>query len=138
MSEKLSPLASPKPDRSENSSVSPNHSNPLAWSDRFVNRHIGPDATEVRQMLAACGFASLDALIDAAVPAQIRLRRPLNLPASRSEYGLLQELRGVAAQNQVFKSYIGLGYHDTITPPVIQRCVIENPDWYTPYTPYQA
>ena len=111
---------------------------PFAWTDRFVNRHNGPNAAEVRAMLKVCGHESLDALIEATVPASIRLAQPLNTPAARSEFGLLQELRGIAAQNQIFKSYLGMGYHDTITPPVIQRNVLENPGWYTPYTPYQA
>src|SRR5713101_6435497 len=108
------------------------------WSDRFVRRHIGPSEADIEQMLAVCGFPSLDALIDAAVPAQIRLRRPLNLPPSRSEHGLLNELREIAAKNQIFRSFIGAGYSDCITPPVIQRNILENPGWYTPYTPYQA
>jgi glycine dehydrogenase len=90
------------------------------------------------QMLATCGFESLDGLIDAAVPGQIRLRAPLNLPASRSEHGLLGELRQMGFQNRVFRSFIGMGYHDCITPPVIQRNIFENPGWYTQYTPYQA
>jgi glycine dehydrogenase len=111
---------------------------PFAWTDRFVNRHIGPNAAEVREMLRVCGFESLDQLIDATVPKSIRMAQPLNLPAARSEHGLLNEMRTLAAQNQIFKSYIGMGYYDTITPPVIQRNVIENPGWYTPYTPYQA
>jgi glycine dehydrogenase len=110
----------------------------FAWSDRFVRRHIGPDPEEARQMLEICGFPTLDGLADAAVPDQIRLRRPLNLPPSRSEYGLLTELKQIAAQNQVFRSFIGAGYHDCITPPVIQRNILENPGWYTQYTPYQA
>src|SRR6266852_1521211 len=108
------------------------------WSDRFVRRHIGPSQADIQQMLAVCGFPSLDALIDAAVPAQIRLRRPLNLPPSRSEHGLLNELREIAAKNQIFRSFIGAGYSDCILPPVIQRNILENPGWYTPYTPYQA
>ena len=111
---------------------------PFAWTDRFVTRHIGPNAAEVRAMLKVCGLESLDDLVAKTVPASIRHAASLNLPAASSEFGLLQELRGIAAQNQIFKSYIGMGYSDTITPPVIQRCVIENPDWYTPYTPYQA
>ena len=89
-------------------------------------------------MLRVCGFESLDELIDATVPKSIRMAQPLNLPAARSEHGLLNEMRALAAQNQIFHSYIGMGYYDTITPPVIQRNVIENPGWYTPYTPYQA
>ena len=112
--------------------------NPLPWTDRFVTRHIGPDADQTAALLKACGFTSLDSLIDAAVPAGIRLAKPLNLPAARSEFGALQELRAIATQNKVFRSFIGLGYHDTITPGVIQRNVLESPGWYTQYTPYQA
>src|SRR6266702_2306428 len=114
------------------------HPSLIPWSDRFVRRHIGPSQADIQQMLAVCGFPSLDALIDAAVPAQIRLRRPLNLPPSRSEHGLLNELRELAARNQIFRSFIGAGYSDCITPTVIQRNILENPGWYTPYTPYQA
>ena len=110
----------------------------LAWTDRFAARHIGPDAVETRQMLEACGFPSLDALIDATVPAGIRLAQPLQLPPARSEQGALAELKSIAAQNQVWRSFIGMGYHDCITPPVIQRNILENPGWYTQYTPYQA
>ena len=113
-------------------------SNAFAWSDRFVARHIGPRPQDVERMLEQCGFKSLDALIDTAVPGQIRYRKPLDLPASRSEHGLLAELRGVASQNQVFRSFIGMGYYDCITPGVIQRNILENPGWYTQYTPYQA
>jgi len=97
---------------------------PFAWTDRFIQRHIGPNAAEVRDMLKVCGFDSLDALIDTVVPQSIRLAQPLNVPAARSEHGLLNELRETAAQNQVFKSYIGMGYHDCVTPPVIQRNVL--------------
>jgi glycine dehydrogenase len=110
----------------------------LKHPDRFVRRHIGPGPEEISQMLHSLGFASLDELVDAAVPANIRLRRPLNLPGGRSEYGILNELRSIAAKNQVFRSYIGLGYHDCITPAVIQRNILESPGWYTQYTPYQA
>src|SRR6266436_5531364 len=120
--------------------VSPPSEQPgiFPWSDRFVRRHIGPSQADIQQMLAVCGFPSLDALIDAAVPAQIRLRRPLNLPPSRSEHGLLTELRAIAKKNKVARSFIGAGYSDCITPPVIQRNILENPGWYTAYTPYQA
>ncbi len=110
----------------------------LAWSDRFVRRHIGPDAAEVRHMSEACGFSDLDALIDTAVPAAIRLKTNLTLPAARSEHGLLGELKKIAAKNQVFRSFIGMGYSDCVTPGVIQRNILENPGWYTQYTPYQA
>ncbi|HXJ58528.1 MAG TPA: aminomethyl-transferring glycine dehydrogenase [Verrucomicrobiae bacterium] len=112
--------------------------NPLPWTDRFVHRHIGPNAEDTAAMLASCGFKSLEQMVDAAVPAGIRLKGALHLPASRSEHGLLNELRGLAGKNQVFRSFIGMGYHDCITPGVIQRNVLENPGWYTQYTPYQA
>ncbi len=89
-------------------------------------------------MLGLLGYPSLEALIDEAVPSRIRLRRPLRLPPARSEHEVLATLKDIASQNQVFRSYIGMGYHDCITPPVIQRNLLENPGWYTPYTPYQA
>ncbi|HET6764924.1 MAG TPA: aminomethyl-transferring glycine dehydrogenase, partial [Longimicrobiaceae bacterium] len=110
----------------------------LSHTDTFVRRHVGPDAGEIRDMLDALGQASLDDLIDATVPESIRLRRPLALGPERSEWELLNELRQMAGKNQVFRSFLGLGYHDTITPPVVQRNVLENPGWYTQYTPYQA
>src|SRR5256886_11307892 len=110
----------------------------LKHPDRFVRRHIGPGPEAIRRMMQPLGFASLDELVDAAVPANIRLKRPLHLPGGRSEFGILNELRSMAAKNQVFRSFIGLGYHDCITPPVIQRNILENPGWYTQYTPYQA
>jgi len=112
--------------------------NLLSHPDQFVRRHIGPNAAESRDMLAQVGFKSLDALIDAAVPKNIRLGRKLNLPAARSEFEALGELKKIASQNQVFRSFIGMGYYDCITPAVIQRNVLENPGWYTQYTPYQA
>jgi glycine dehydrogenase len=105
--------------------------------DDFVQRHIGPTAAEVQSMLATLGFGSLDELIDRAVPAAIRLQQPLSLGEGQSEYELLKELKAIAAQNKLFRSYIGMGYHNTITPPVIQRNILENPGWYTQYTPYQ-
>lgn len=110
----------------------------LAHPDRFVRRHIGPNAKETAEMLKIVGSDSLDALTDAAVPKQIRLDKPLNLPAAQSEFDALRDLKATASQNQVFRSFIGMGYHDCITPPVIQRNVLENPGWYTQYTPYQA
>ncbi|HKX63572.1 MAG TPA: glycine dehydrogenase (aminomethyl-transferring), partial [Verrucomicrobiae bacterium] len=112
--------------------------NPLPWTDRFASRHIGPNPEESSAMLATCGYGSLDALIDDAVPRTIRSAQSLNLPAARSEFGALTELRALASQNRVFRSFIGLGYHDCITPGVIQRNILENPGWYTQYTPYQA
>ncbi|HEV2696020.1 MAG TPA: aminomethyl-transferring glycine dehydrogenase [Verrucomicrobiae bacterium] len=116
-------------------SLTENH---LAHPDQFVHRHIGPNADETAAMLALLGHQNLDALIDAAVPKQIRLGRKLNLPPARSEFDALAELKRIAAGNKVFRSFIGQGYYDTITPPVIQRNVLENPGWYTQYTPYQA
>src|SRR5262249_53623954 len=110
----------------------------FAWTDRFVRRHLGSDAEETRRMLETCGFKTLEGLIDAAVPAQIRLRQALKLPAARSEHGLLGELKKIASKNRLYRSFIGMGYHDCITPPVIQRNILENPGWYTQYTPYQA
>jgi len=111
---------------------------PLAHPDQFVRRHIGPNAAETAEMLALLGHKNLDELIDAAVPAKIRLGKTLNLPAARSEFDALAELRRIANETKVFRSFIGMGYYDTITPPVIQRSVLENPGWYTQYTPYQA
>ena len=106
--------------------------------DKFVRRHIGPNAAETSAMLALLSQDNLDGLIDAAVPKKIRLNDKLNLPAARSEFEALAELRRIASENKVFRSFIGQGYYDTITPPVIQRNVLENPGWYTQYTPYQA
>jgi glycine cleavage system P protein (glycine dehydrogenase) len=110
----------------------------LDHPDQFVRRHIGPDATSAEKMLAEVGFKNLDELIAVAVPEQIRLSRPLQLPAAQSEHEALAALKKVAVQNQVFRSFIGMGYYDCITPPVIQRNILENPGWYTQYTPYQA
>ena len=107
-------------------------------SGTFASRHIGPRGEEVREMLSAIGTSSLAQLISEVVPADIQLSRPISLPPADSEAGYIQHLRGIASRNTVARSYIGLGYHDTITPAVIQRNVFENPGWYTPYTPYQA
>jgi len=103
----------------------------------FASRHLGPRADDVAGMLEPLGYPTLDALIDAIVPEAIRLRRPLDLPPARSEVEALAALRAMAAKNRVFRSYLGMGYHDTITPAVIQRNILENPGWYTAYTPYQ-
>jgi glycine dehydrogenase len=110
----------------------------LIHPDRFASRHLGPDPDEVREMLQVVGYNSLDAFIDAVIPDDIRFRKPLNIPAARSERDTLAALRALAAKNQVFRSYIGMGYADCITPPVVLRNVLENPGWYTAYTPYQA
>jgi glycine dehydrogenase len=106
--------------------------------ERFQSRHIGPDADERDAMLRFIGASSLDALMDEAIPARIRLKNPLNLADGESEHEFLSELRRTASRNQVFRSFLGLGYSDCITPSVILRNVLENPGWYTPYTPYQA
>ncbi len=113
-------------------------SSPLSHPDRFVARHIGPRPDDVPEMLEVMGYSSLDALVDDLVPTNIRLRRPLNLPAARSEREALAALREMASRNQIFRSYLGMGYSDCITPAVIQRNILENPGWYTAYTPYQA
>src|SRR6266446_5358996 len=110
----------------------------LSHPDKFARRHIGPGAEETRQMLDLLGHSSLDALIDDAITPGIRLARPLQLPAGRGEHEVLAAIKAIALQNQVFRSYIGMGYYDCITPAVIQRNVLENPGWYTQYTPYQA
>ncbi|WP_159793215.1 aminomethyl-transferring glycine dehydrogenase [Puerhibacterium puerhi] len=105
--------------------------------DVFAARHLGPRGREVRTMLDELGYDSLDALVDAAVPAAIRTARPLDLPAARTEAEVLDHLRAIAAKNQVKRQMIGLGYYGTHTPPVIRRNVLESPAWYTAYTPYQ-
>ena len=110
---------------------------PTRHPDRFVDRHIGPDSRDIEEMLAVLGVRNLDELIDRTVPASIRMQRALDLPPGRSEFGLLREVAEIAVKNQVFRSYIGMGYSDTVTPPVIQRNILENPGWYTQYTPYQ-
>src|SRR5215208_4078503 len=104
----------------------------------FAYRHIGPRRSDVEEMLELLGYSSLERFIDAVVPEEIRLRRPLALPPGRSEREVLQALRGLAGMNRVFRSYIGMGYAGCFTPQVIQRNVLENPGWYTAYTPYQA
>src|SRR5450631_2235412 len=112
----------------------------LSWkpTEHFVDRHIGPDAAERDAMLKALGLASMEALVEATVPASIRLGRALDLPAPLGEAALLEELGQLASRNQVFKSFIGMGYSGCITPAVVVRNVLENPGWYTAYTPYQA
>ena len=111
---------------------------PIFDIDSFARRHIGPNEEEVSAMLREVGFENLDALLDAAVPKNIRLERELNLPEAKSETKALAELRAIAQKNKIARSFIGTGYYDCITPPVIQRNILENPGWYTAYTPYQA
>src|SRR3954454_19153333 len=103
----------------------------------FANRHIGPDPDEQTQMLKTIGYSSLDELMDAAIPEVIRWHGSLDLPAAASEEETIAELRAIAARNTVATSMIGLGYYGTFTPAVIRRNVLENPAWYTAYTPYQ-
>ncbi|PLZ74904.1 aminomethyl-transferring glycine dehydrogenase [Fischerella thermalis] len=103
----------------------------------FKQRHIGPNADDIQQMLDVLGVSSLDDLINQTVPQSIRLPRALNLPEALSEYAALAKLKEIALKNQIFRSFIGMGYYDTITPAVIQRNILENPGWYTAYTPYQ-
>jgi glycine dehydrogenase len=110
----------------------------IDYTDRFVRRHIGPSEAEMRDMLQTIGYDSLDSFIDTVIPAGIRFKEQLDLPAAITEYEALQELRDIAASNRVARSYLGMGYNDCITPSVIQRKVLENPSWYTAYTPYQA
>ncbi|MEP7208194.1 MAG: glycine dehydrogenase, partial [Casimicrobiaceae bacterium] len=109
----------------------------LERHDAFRARHIGPSAADEAEMLATLGLPSRAALIDAVVPATIRRTEPMPLPGPLTEAEALDRLSSLAARNQVLKSYIGQGYHGTITPPVIARNVLENPAWYTAYTPYQ-
>ncbi len=110
----------------------------LAPTDHFPPRHIGPSDAEIREMLATLGLDSLDALVAQTLPDAIRLEAPLALPAARGEHEVLEALRARASRNQVFRSFIGMGYHGCLVPGVIQRNVLENPGWYTQYTPYQA
>src|SRR3984893_11431799 len=107
-------------------------------SNEFATRHIGPNEQETNQMLKTIGLRSLDELIDKTIPDAIRNRQPLHVTSPASEFEYLSELQRVAAKNKVFKTYIGQGYYDTITPSVILRNLFENPGWYTQYTPYQA
>ncbi len=107
-------------------------------TDTFVRRHIGPSDADIRAMLATLGTDSLETLAEETVPSAIRNRKGLATGPGRGEHELLEELRALADRNQVFRSYIGMGYVDCIVPPVIQRNILENPGWYTQYTPYQA
>ncbi|MBE0649012.1 MAG: aminomethyl-transferring glycine dehydrogenase [Bacteroidales bacterium] len=107
-------------------------------TNNFVCRHNGPNASEITTMLKKIGVSSLDQLIDETVPSSIRLSKPMNLPEGLNEYEFLTHLKEVASKNKLFKSFIGMGYYNTITPGVILRNILENPGWYTAYTPYQA
>jgi glycine dehydrogenase len=108
------------------------------YTEKFESRHIGPDDQQVKEMLNLIKANSIDELIEQTIPAGIRLKNPLNLPAAKSEFEFLNEFRTLASKNKVYKSFIGTGYYNTITPGVILRNILENPGWYTAYTPYQA
>lgn len=110
----------------------------LRSTDHFVNRHIGIDENSLAAMLKAIGVSSVDELVEQTVPSAIRRKEKLNLPDAQSEYNYLKELKKKAAKNKVFRSYIGMGYYNNITPAAIRRNIFENPGWYTQYTPYQA
>ncbi len=107
-------------------------------TNNFINRHNGPRANEIAGMLKTIGAQSLETLIDETLPSAIRLAKPLNLPQAMNEYEYLTHLKQLGSKNKIFKSYIGQGYYNAITPGVIQRNILENPGWYTSYTPYQA
>ena len=111
---------------------------PLDPHERFAPRHIGPDEAEIAAMLQTLGLSSLDELIEQTVPASILRREPLDLPPARSEVELLRVLKTLGSRNRVARSFLGMGYYDCVTPPVILRNVLESPGWYTQYTPYQA
>ncbi len=110
----------------------------IDYQEKFEQRHIAPDEQDTNEMLNAIGVDSLNELIEQTVPANIRLKSPLNLPSAKSESDYLKDLRQTASNNKVTRSFIGQGYYDVIVPGVIQRNILENPGWYTQYTPYQA
>ena len=110
----------------------------LNFADTFVDRHVGPRLEDIESMLEKIGYASFDELVEDALPTSIRYYQPLNLGKPQTESEMLADLRQIAAQNQVSRSFIGMGYYNCITPPVLQRNILENPGWYTAYTPYQA
>ena len=110
----------------------------IDYQEKFQSRHIAPNPADTAQMLKTIGVGSLEQLIDQTIPKQIRLKDPLNLPPAKSEFDYLNTLKQTSLKNKVFKSFIGQGYYDVIVPGVIQRNILENPGWYTQYTPYQA
>ena len=111
---------------------------PLGITDAFADRHIGPRSDDIELMLKRVGYSSLGAFIEDVIPSHIRLSRPLSIDAGYTEHEALRMLKRIAAQNEVYRSFIGMGYYNCILPPVIQRNILENPGWYTAYTPYQA
>ena len=107
-------------------------------TDNFILRHNGPRPIEVPQMLEKIGVDSFDQLIDETVPPSIRMKEDLDLPEGMNELEYVSHLKEIGSRNKLFRTYIGMGYYNTITPGVIQRNILENPGWYTSYTPYQA
>ena len=110
----------------------------FGFTDKFVNRHIGPQPDDIDQMLEKVGYHSLHTFLDDVIPSHIRFNQPLGIGAGHTEHEALRLLKGIASQNEVYRSFIGMGYYNCILPPVIQRNILENPGWYTAYTPYQA
>ncbi len=107
-------------------------------TEKFLWRHIGPRPEDIENMLKVVGVSSLDELIEQTVPESIRLKKTLDLPAPLTEFEFISRMKAVASKNKLYRTFIGQGYYDTITPAVIQRNILENPAWYTSYTPYQA
>ena len=107
------------------------------FKEKFARRHIGPNAIELNIILKTIGVESVEELLNQTIPDNIRLKKDLNIPEGISEMEFLKEIKKLSSLNKNFKTYIGLGYHDTFTPSVIQRNILENPGWYTAYTPYQ-
>ena len=112
--------------------------NPLFSREKFEDRHNGPDQRDIQAMLEAVGVQSIDQLIEDTVPESIRKQKEMKLPAPASEHHFIRDFRAIASKNKLFRNYIGMGYYESITPAVIQRNILENPGWYTSYTPYQA
>src|SRR6267142_7092940 len=110
----------------------------LSYREKFESRHNAPDTHQIKEMLRVVKAKSMEELVDQTIPANIRLKKALNLPAAQSEYEFLNDFKAIVSRNKVLKSFIGTGYYDTITPGVILRNILENPGWYTAYTPYQA
>ena len=107
-------------------------------TNNFARRHNGPQPAEVEKMLKVIGVGSIDELIDKTIPAKIRFKEPLDLPQGMNEYEYFTMLKAMASKNKMYATYIGQGYYNTIVPAVLQRNILENPGWYTSYTPYQA
>lgn len=122
---------------SENSEQKVNSDVSIPREDQFIHRHIGIDSYEEDSIVKQLGYDSLDSLIDRAIPQSIRFSKPFNLPSPQTETQALKTLSAIASENQVYRSFIGMGYYNCVTPAVIQRNILENPNWYTAYTPYQ-